>query len=712
MDDHTQMSCDRSNEFRETHMIIRKSVELEGKTLTIETGRLAKQANGAVTVQYGDTVVLATAVASKDDIENRGFFPLSVEYREKMYAAGKIPGGFFKREGRPHEKEVLSARLIDRPIRPLFPKTYLREVQVVVTVLSSDKENDADVLGIVGASAALSLSDIPFDGPIAGVRIGRINGRFIVNPTFSELELSDMDVIVASSKDAIAMVEGEAHEVSEEDIAAALEFGHQANQELTILIEELAKEAGIEKQTVEPIQIDPSLRERVEKDVRAKMPELISLSPKKTRGKAVSDLLQSIQDALAETFPDQESHISEIFHETEQDIVRRMILDESRRIDGRGLDDIRDIKCEVAVLPRTHGSSIFTRGETQSLTVTTLGTKADEQKIERLEGSSWKSYTLHYNFPPFSVGEVRPFRGPGRREIGHGHLAERALKPVVPSEEAFPYTIRIVSDILESNGSSSMATVCAGSLSLMDGGVPVKASVAGIAMGLIKEGDKVAILTDILGDEDHLGDMDFKVAGTRTGITAFQMDIKIKGISSEIMALALKKAMNARMKILDIMDQTLSMHRDSISPFAPRILSMKIEIEDIGLVIGPGGKTIREIIEKSGAEVNIEDDGTVQIASTDEESCLIAKKAIEEMVQKPVVGTVYTGKVKKIMKFGAFVEILPGKEGLLHISEIAPYRVNRVEDHLKVGQQIKVKLMKINAEGKMDLSHKVLEKTD
>lgn len=693
-------------------MIIRKSVELEGKTLTIETGRLAKQANGAVTVQYGDTVVLATAVASKDDIENRGFFPLSVEYREKMYAAGKIPGGFFKREGRPHEKEVLSARLIDRPIRPLFPKTYLREVQVVVTVLSSDKENDADVLGIVGASAALSLSDIPFDGPIAGVRIGRINGRFIVNPTFSELELSDMDVIVASSKDAIAMVEGEAHEVSEEDIAAALEFGHQANQELTILIEELAKEAGIEKQTVEPIQIDPSLRERVEKDVRAKMPELISLSPKKTRGKAVSDLLQSIQDALAETFPDQESHISEIFHETEQDIVRRMILDESRRIDGRGLDDIRDIKCEVAVLPRTHGSSIFTRGETQSLTVTTLGTKADEQKIERLEGSSWKSYTLHYNFPPFSVGEVRPFRGPGRREIGHGHLAERALKPVVPSEEAFPYTIRIVSDILESNGSSSMATVCAGSLSLMDGGVPVKASVAGIAMGLIKEGDKVAILTDILGDEDHLGDMDFKVAGTRTGITAFQMDIKIKGISSEIMALALKKAMNARMKILDIMDQTLSMHRDSISPFAPRILSMKIEIEDIGLVIGPGGKTIREIIEKSGAEVNIEDDGTVQIASTDEESCLIAKKAIEEMVQKPVVGTVYTGKVKKIMKFGAFVEILPGKEGLLHISEIAPYRVNRVEDHLKVGQQIKVKLMKINAEGKMDLSHKVLEKTD
>ena len=691
-------------------MVVKKSIELGGKTLSIECGKIAKQADGSALVQYGETVILATAVASKKPMESRGFFPLSVEYREKTYAVGKIPGGFFKREGRPQEKEVLSARLVDRPLRPLFPneKEFPYEVQVVIMILSSDRENDADVLGTIGASTALSISSIPFNGPIGSVRVGRINDQFIINPTFTQLETSDMNVIVAASKDALAMVEGEACEIPEKDLLASLEFGHDANKKIVELQQEIVEEVGVEKRPLEPVDIDQKLVDRVRVSAKEKLPDALKFQEKMERKEAKDTVLQSIQESLEEEFPEQEMVISEIFHDVEKEIVRKLILEDKIRIDGRSYDDIRNVTCETSVLPRTHGSALFTRGETQSLTVTTLGTKVDEQKIEGLDGESWKSYMLHYNFPPFSVGEVKWFRGPSRREIGHGNLAERSLKSVIPGEEMFPYTIRIVSDILESNGSSSMATVCAGSLSLMDAGVPVKSAVAGIAMGLVKEEDQFAILTDILGDEDHLGDMDFKVTGTRQGINAFQMDIKITGISSELLAQALEKARTARLRLLDIMDETIPKHREELSPYAPRILSIHIDIEDIGMVIGPGGKMIREIIEKSGAEVNIEDDGTVQIASADENSCRIAKELIEAIVQKPEPGKVYKGKVKKITNFGAFLEILPGKEGLLHISEIAHNRVNRVEDHLKVGQEIEVKLLKISPDGKFDLSRKVL----
>lgn len=691
-------------------MVTVKNITIGDRTLTIETGKVARQANGSVVVRYGDTVILATAVASKEPVEDRGFFPLSVEYREKSYAAGKIPGGFFKREGRPHEKEILSSRLIDRPIRPLFPEGFIHEIQIVVSVLSSDKENDSDVLGLIGASSALAISNIPFDGPIAAVRVGRINNEFVVNPTFTQLESSDIDIIIAASDQAIAMVEGETKEISEEELLNALEFGHEEIKKIIKLQQDIVDEVGREKIEVNPVEIDENLVSEVKNLALPKLSDALNITDKSERNLVKSEIIKSIQENLKENYPEQERIISGIFHDIEKEIVRKMIIENKIRIDGRGYDDIRDIACEIAILPRTHGSALFTRGETQSLTVTTLGTRVDEQKIERLEGSTWKNYTLHYNFPAYSVGEIRPFRGPGRREIGHGNLAERALKPVIPTDEVFPYTVRVVSDILESNGSSSMATVCAGSLSLMDAGVPLKLPVAGIAMGMIKENKKTAILTDILGDEDHLGDMDFKVAGTRNGITAFQMDIKITGISSKLMKEALHKARDARLTILDIMNETIKEPRDDISTYAPRIEAIKVDVEDIGAIIGPGGKTIREITEKSGAEINIDDDGVVQIASEDKESCRIAKEIIQKIIQKPERGKIYKGKVKKITDFGAFVEILPGKEGLLHISEIAQEHVRKVEDYLKVGEEIDVKLLSIESGGKFKLSRKAAQK--
>ncbi len=687
-------------------MITTKEIMVGESTLTIETGKIAKQADGSVLVRYGDTVILATAVASKEPVENRGFFPLTVEYREKSYAAGKIPGGFFKREGRPQEKEVLSARLIDRPIRPLFPKEFMHEVQIVITVLSSDKENDPDVLGTIGASTALMISDIPFNGPVASVRVGRVDGELIINPIFSQLENSDVDIVIAASEDAIAMVEGESREISEEELVETLEFGHEAIKKIIQLEKEIIKEVGKEKRKVEAAEVDQDLVKKVRKNVLPQLAENLKIKGKIERSTLKHEILRSLQESLQEEYPEQELIISEIFYDIEKELIRNMIFQEKVRIDGRGYDDIRKVECEVALLPRTHGSALFTRGETQCLAATTLGTKVDEQKIERLEGSSWKSYTLHYNFPPYSVGEIKFFRGPGRREIGHGNLAERALKPVVPVDDLFPYTIRVVSDVMESNGSSSMATVCAGSLALMDAGVPVKLPVAGIAMGMVKEDNNVAILTDILGDEDHCGDMDFKVAGTRNGITAFQMDIKIAGISSELMKKALDKAHDARMKLLDIMNKTIEKPREDISFYAPRIQSMQLDPNDIGLVIGPGGKTIRDIIDRSGAEINIDDDGVVQITSEDKESCDKARNIIEELTKKPERGEIYKGKVKKITNFGAFVEILPGKEGLLHISEIAKEHVRNVEDYLKVGDEVEVKLINIDQEGKLKLSRK------
>lgn len=689
-------------------MIHRKELKLGGKTLILETGRLANQAHGACWVQYEDTVIHATAVATKTPRENIDFFPLLVEYRQMTYAAGKIPGGFFKREGRPSEKEVLSSRLIDRPIRPLFPEGYRNEVQVIVNVLSADKMNDPDVLGIIGASAALSISQIPFEGPIAAVRVGRVNGEFVVNPTYEQLAESDMELIIAASEDSVTMVEGEASEISEADMLDALDFGFKEIQPIIQLQKELMAECGKEKASFELTVSPEGLEEEVTGLAEASVKEILSTTDKKERGEKLVIFTDETQAALAEKYPESESFINAAIQTVYRKYFRQMIIEDSRRVDGRGLTDIRPITCETGLLPRTHGSALFTRGQTQALAVTTLGSKMDEQKIDALEGEFWKSYMLHYNFPPYSVGEVKFLRGPSRRDIGHGNLAERALKPVIPANTVFPYTIRVVSDIMESNGSSSMATVCSGSLSLMNAGVPIKEAVAGIAMGLIKEGDEVRILSDILGDEDHEGDMDFKVAGTITGITAFQMDIKISGISMEIMKNALEQARQGRHHILDIMSKTISEARTELSQYAPRIITLKVKTDSIGAIIGPGGKMIREIIDRSGANIDIDDDGTVTIASFEAESAQIAQEIIESLIAEPEVGKVYDGKIKKIMPFGAFVEIMPGKEGLLHISEIEHRRVNRVEDVLKVGDMVKVKLLKLDSQGKMDLSRKAL----
>jgi polyribonucleotide nucleotidyltransferase len=693
-------------------MIIRKELEFEGKPLIVEIGKMAKQANGAAYVQYADTAVLVTAVANPEPSEGLDFFPLTVEYREKAYAAGKIPGGFIKREGKPSEKEILSARLIDRPIRPLFPESFKNETQVAVTVLSSDQENDADVLGTLGASIALCISDIPFEGPIASVRIGRMNGQFIINPTFSQLEESDMELVMAGSRDSIIMVEGEAKEISEDELVQALEVGHKSIQKLLDLQEEIIKEMNPIKMEVPEPEYPEGLLEKAEEMVFPKIREAVKIQDKKERNTRIREITKEAIETFVEEYPECDTIIKNLVHDLEKKEVRRMIIEENVRLDGRGMDDIRPITCEVGILPRTHGSALFTRGQTQSLGTVTLGTKVDEQMIDALEGESYKSYMLHYNFPPFSTGEVRPFRGPGRREIGHGHLAERALKRVIPSEESFPYTIRIVSEILESNGSSSMATVCSGSLALMDAGVPVKCHVAGIAMGLIKEGEEVRILTDILGDEDHLGDMDFKVAGTREGITAIQMDIKISGITFEILSTALGKARIARNKILDIMEQTIEKPRAELSRYAPRILTLTIPAEKIGLVIGPAGRTIKGIIEETGVKIDIEDGtGFTIISCPDMENAQKAKQMIEQLIAEPEVGKIYEGEVKRITNFGAFVEFMPGKEGLVHISEVDTRHIKNVNDILKVGDKIRVLLKQVDKEGRFNLSRKaVLEK--
>ncbi|MCA9741068.1 MAG: polyribonucleotide nucleotidyltransferase [Deferribacteres bacterium] len=687
-------------------MMVVKETTLNNTAFNIETGRVARQANGSVLVTYGETVLLATAVAS-EEATDRDFFPLSVEYREKGYAAGKIPGGYIKREGRPSEKEILSSRLIDRGLRPLFADGFRNEIQIIVTVLSADKENFPDVVGITAASAALSLSDIPWMGPIAGIRVGRVDDEFVANPSASQLEESDIDLIMAVSEDSILMVEGESDEISEEDMLAALEFGQKSAQALIELQKQLVSEAG--KAKVEfalPGKTD-GLEDRVKEEATSALEEFLKITEKADRRSKIKAFSTDLKEKLAEEFPECEKEIASVLHDIEKDITRSAILNESRRLDGRGPDDIRDISCEVGMLPRTHGSCLFTRGQTQSLGVVTLGTKVDEQRMDELDGEYFKTYMLHYNFPPFSVGEVRPIRGVGRREIGHGDLAERALKPVIPREDVFPYTIRIVSEILESNGSSSMASVCSGSLALMDAGVPVKEAVAGIAMGLITDGSNFKVLTDILGDEDHLGDMDFKVAGTASGITAFQMDIKVKGISTEVMEEALQKAQNARLRILEVMNATLNSPREDLSEHAPRIISFKINPENIGTVIGPGGKVIRDIVEKSGATVDISDDGTVKIAAVDPRASQIARTMIDNLVAEPEVGAIYKGKVTKIATFGAFVEIMPGKEGLLHISEIDTQRINRVEDVLNVGDEVEVKLLRAE-KGKWSLSRKVL----
>jgi len=686
----------------------RVQFEFGGRPFIFETGHLARQANGAVLARHGDTVVLAAVVASREPLVGRDFFPLQVDYREKAYAAGKIPGGFFKREGRPSEKETLSARMIDRPLRPLFPEGYANEIQVYVNVLSSDQQNDADVLGICAAAAALAISDVPFAYIVAGARVGRVDGQLVINPTFSQLEQSDINLVIAGTKTDVIMVEGGCLEVSETDLTAALEFGLREVGTLIDAIASLQEKVGKPKRLFTPAVIDAELlglvRERATELVR----KANQITEKAAREEALEAIKKEVTEGLAEQFPEHAKSIASVLGEIEREDLRERVLREGRRADGRGPDDIRAITAEVNFLPRTHGSALFTRGQTQALAVVTLGTKVDEQRIDDLMGDTTKSYMLHYNFPSYSVGEVRPIRGPGRREIGHGALAERSIQPVIPNEEIFPYTIRLVSDVLESNGSSSMATVCAGALALMDAGVPIKSPVAGIAMGLIKDEGRYAVLTDILGVEDHLGDMDFKVTGTAVGITAFQMDLKIEGLPFGILREALEKARLARLHVLDRMAATLAKPRPELSPYAPRILIFQIKVDRIGDVIGPGGKHIRGITEQTGAKVDIDDDGTVIVASVDVTAAETAKRMILALVEEPELDRVYEGKVRRITTFGAFVEILPGTDGLVHISELDHGRTERVEDVLKLGETVQVKVIEIDGEGKVRLSRRAL----
>lgn len=683
-----------------------KELEIGGRTLTLETGIYAKQSNGAVMVRYGDTMVLVTAVASDEPREDIDFFPLSVEYRERSFAAGKFPGGFIKREGRPSEKEVLSSRLIDRPIRPLFPETYKNDTQIAAFVYSFDGENDADVLGAVGASTALAISDIPFLEPVAQVRVGKVDGELVINPTHQQIEKSEVELTVAGTENSIMMVEGESSEISEEELVDALKFAQEEIKKIVALQNKLREECGLPKMEVPEETVDEELKAECDSLSRHRYAELINSGlSKDVRKKKNKEIVDSVLETLEEKYPEREDEIKSFLHDIEKELMRKQIIEDGKRLDGRGLGDIRQITTDVGFLPRTHGSSLFTRGETQSLTTLTLGTKDDEQIVDGLRTEYSKSFLLHYNFPPFCVGETGRYFGPGRREIGHGNLAERALKKVIPDEEKFPYTLRLNSDILESNGSSSMATVCAGSMAMMDGGVPVKCGIAGIAMGLIKEGEETAVLSDILGDEDHLGDMDFKVAGSRDGITAVQMDIKIQGISYEIMEKALGKAKEGRMFILERMEESIKEPRENISKYAPTLLVYKINPEKIGTVIGSAGKVIQGIQTKYNVEIYIDDDGSVNISGPDKESVQEAKEYIKNLTADPEVGKIYKGKVVKITDFGAFVEILPGMEGLLHISQIDNKRINKVGDVLKEGDEVPVKLLKVE-NGKMSLSRK------
>lgn len=692
------------------HQVV--SCTLNGRQLVIETGEIAKQANGAAVVRYGETMVLAAASASPDDRGDLDFFPLTVDYRERTYAAGKIPGGFFKREGRPGEKETLTSRIIDRPIRPLFPAAYRKDTQVLCTVLSADQENDPDVVSVIAASAALSLSDIPFLGPVGAVRMGYINGSIVVNPAMSDMEKSELNMIVAGTRDAIVMVEGGAKILSEDIVLSALEEAHKALQAGIDLQLDLKQRVGKPPMVLPPFEIDTELQQRVHEMAQSRLQAALAIAGKLERQEAISTLKQEVMQTLASDGLEaseaakRQKAINGFLHDMESDEMRRQVLKEGRRADGRGLADVRPISGRTSVLPRSHGSALFTRGETQALVVATLGTRDDEQMIDGLGGKSYRRFMLHYNFPPYSVGEVRPLRGPGRREIGHGALAERAIAPVLPQHENLPYTIRIVSEIMESNGSSSMASVCGSSLALMDAGIAIKAPVAGIAMGLIDQDGEVAVLSDILGLEDHLGDMDFKVAGTAEGITAIQMDIKTTGVSREVMAQALEQARQGRLHILHEMERILPIAREEMSTHAPRIVTLKVHRDKVREVIGPGGKTIRGIIEQTGVTINVEDDGTVTIAGTDAKASAEAVRMVQALTQEAEVGRIYQGKVRKIMDFGAFVEIFPGTDGLLHISQISDQRVNKVTDELQEGDQVLVKVLDVDQNGRIKLSHK------
>jgi polyribonucleotide nucleotidyltransferase len=687
-------------------MIQKVSIKLKDDELVLETGRVARQANGAVYARYGGSVVIATVCASRENIEGIDYVPLSVEYNEKYYAAGKIPGGFLKREGRPKDKEIIVSRLIDRPMRPLFPKKIRRDIQVVPTTISTDQSNPPDIIAMIASSAAVTISDIPFAGPIGAVRIGYSDNQFIVNPTFEQIEQCELDIVVAGTDQGITMVEGGAKEVAEDIMLQAIEEAHKIIKQICALQRELAEKAGREKFELEIPEEDPlACKDELWSWAFPKMEQACFVAGKQKRVEAMQAVFKEAKELFKDKIEEtQEKTVYELFEEMETHIVRSSVLKHKKRTDGRGPQDIRPISCEVDVLPRTHGSALFTRGETQSLTVATLGTVFDEQIMDDIEGDTRKSFLLHYNFPPFSVGETGRM-GTGRREIGHGHLAERALRALLPSRDEFPYTLRIVSEILESNGSSSMATVCAGSLALFNAGVPIKKQIAGIAMGLITEDSDYVVLSDILGEEDHLGDMDFKVAGTADGITAFQMDIKIAGIDPAIMKTALEQAKAGRLHILNIMNQTISEPRGEISEYAPKIINIMIDVDKIGAVIGPGGKMIKSITEETGATINIENDGKVSIYCKDKEGAECALKAINEIVEDPEVGKIYTGTVKRIMDFGAFIEILPGKEGLCHISRLSPTHVKSVSDVVKEGQEVKVKVIEIDSQGRINLCH-------